>query len=150
MENCLVLCNFQVKFSLFPRSLTHLTLDGVRLSNLPQTRLAITASPFFCIKKVLPLLARLELREPHYLRPCDSLAIIRSLYRSTGQMQSNVLVCSGSKQTPGLEIEGGRDQVYSWEGGAGDLPGGGRVARRDAGNKFLALMDFHFSKRKLQ
>ena len=120
MENCLVLCNFQVKFSLFPRSLTHLTLDGVRLSNLPQTRLAITASPFFCIKKVLPLL-----REPRYLRPCDSLAIIRLLHCSTGQIQSNVLVFSGSKQTPGLEIVGGRDQVYSWESGRGDLPRGG-------------------------
>jgi len=117
----------KVKISLFPKSLKHLNLNSVVLQNLPQVRTAITASPFFCIKKCLPLLETLFLGSAWYLRPCDSLAII-----------------SGCKQRPALTIQGS-DHHYSF---AEDSSALNREGRRDTSRHFMDLIDYHFVKNR--
>jgi len=117
----------KIKISLFPKSLKHLNLNSVVLQNLPQVRTAITASPFFCIKKCLPLLETLFLGSAWYLRPCDSLAII-----------------SGCKQRPALTIQGS-DHHYSFTEDSSAL---NREGRRDTSRHFMDLIDYHFVKNR--
>jgi len=117
----------KIKLSLFPKTVKHLKFCQVSLLNLPQVRTAITASPFFCIKKALPLLETLILESPWYLRPCDSLAIL-----------------SGCKHKPTLEIVGS-DHHYSFSEKSLALS---RGARRDTSKHFLDLMDWHFVKNR--
>ena len=87
VDNC-IMDSQVIKFSLFPKTLKFLKLSNISMTNLPQTRLAVRSSPFFCIKRSLPLLARLELCHAHYLHSSDSLAII-----------------SGCRDNPSLEIK---------------------------------------------
>jgi len=117
----------KVKISLFPKSIKHLTLSCVVLQNLPQVRTAVTASPFFCIKKSLPSLETLFLESPWYLRPCDSLAII-----------------SGCKLRPALSIQGS-DHHYTFSGDGSAL---NREDRRDTSKHFMDLIDYHFVKNR--
>jgi len=117
----------KVKISLFPKTLKHLKFNQVVLLNLPQVRTAITASPFFSIKKALPLLETLFLENPWFLRPCDSLAII-----------------SGCKLKPSLEIQGS-DHHYTFSEDSSTLS---RGARRDTSKHFIDLIDFHCVKNK--
>jgi len=124
LRNCVIDIE-KVKISLFPKSLKSLTLSSVSLLNLPQVRTAVTASPFFSIKKALPQLETLFLENPWYLRPCDSLAII-----------------SGCKLKPDLAILGS-DHQYTFSGDSSALS---RGARRDTSKHFLDLIDFHFVK----
>lgn len=77
LQNC-VLDTQVIKLSLFPRSLERLTLANVYLLNLPLVRVAVTASPFYNLKKNLPKLKFLQLKNPWFLKPCDSLAIMHS------------------------------------------------------------------------
>jgi len=117
----------KVKLSLFPKTLKNLRLCNVALLNLPQVRTAVTASPFFCIKKALPQLETLFLENPWYLRPCDSLAII-----------------SGCKLQPSMAILGS-DHHYTFSGDSLALSRGGR---RDTSKHFLDLIDYHFVKNR--
>ena len=68
LHNC-VIDTEKVKFSLFPQTLKNLRLSSVVLLHLPQVRTAVTASPFFSIKKALTQLETLYLQSPWYLRP---------------------------------------------------------------------------------
>merc|ERR1719369_486422 len=126
LNNCVIDID-KVKISLFPKSLKHLKLSCVELLNLPQVRTAVTASPFFCIKKSLPLLETLFLESAWYLRPCDSLAII-----------------SGCKLRPDLTIQGS-DHHYTFSGDSSALS---RGSRRDTSKHFLDLIDYHLVKNR--
>lgn len=126
LTNCVINID-KVKISLFPKTLKNLTLSRVVLLNLPQVRTAVTASPFFCIKKALPQLETLFLESPWYLRPCDSLAII-----------------SGCKLKPSLAILGS-DHHYTFSEDSLALS---RGARRDTSKHFLDLIDYHFVKNR--
>jgi len=126
LNNC-VLDIEKIKISLFPKLIKQLKLNSVVLQNLPQVRTAITASPFFCVKKSLPLLETLFLGSAWYLRPCDSLAII-----------------SGCKQKPFLTIEGS-DHHYSFREDSTVL---NREGRRDTSRHFMDLIDYHFVKNR--
>ena len=126
LKNCVVDIN-KVKTSLFPKTHKSLRLSSVALLNLPQVRTAVTASPFFCIKKALPQLETLILENPWNLRPCDSLAII-----------------SGCKLKPSLAILGS-DHHYTFGGDSLALSRGGR---RDTSKHFLDLIDYHFVKNR--
>ena len=126
LQNCVIDIN-KVKISLFPQTLKYLKLSRVVLLNLPQVRTAVTASPFFCIKKALPHLETLFLESPWYLRPCDSLAII-----------------SGCKLRPSLAILGS-DHQYTFSGDSSALS---RGSRRDTSKHFLDLIDYHFVKNR--
>ena len=77
IENC-VLDTSVIKFSLFPKTLTYLNLSSIKMTNLHEMRLHIEASPFFCMKRSLPLLERLELCHFDYLYTSDSYAILSS------------------------------------------------------------------------
>eukprot|EP00092_Neocalanus_flemingeri_P014053 GFUD01015160.1.p1 GENE.GFUD01015160.1~~GFUD01015160.1.p1 ORF type:complete len:254 (+),score=61.09 GFUD01015160.1:59-820(+) len=126
LQKCVIDTN-EVKISLFPKTLKNLSLKSVALVNLPQVRTAVTASPFFCIKKALPQLETLFLENPWYLRPCDSLAII-----------------SGCKLKPSLAILGS-DHHYTFSEDSSSLS---RGARRDTSKHFLDLIDYHFVKNR--
>lgn len=118
----------RVKLSLFPRSLTHLVLDGVALVNLPLgPRQAASSSPFLGIKKLLPLLQTLTLAHPDgYLRPGDLEALVQ-----------------GCRHRPTLSIEG-ESHIYDFSEQGESLTRGGR---RSATRQFRLLMEHHHTKK---
>ena len=100
IENC-VLDTQVIKFSLFPKTLTHLNLSSIKMANPHEMRLQgwlhIEASPFFCMKRSLPLLERLELCHFDYLYTSDSYAILSSW---------------NWKENLNLRLEFGMDSLY--------------------------------------
>ena len=132
-------CNIDtqvIRFSLFPKTISHLELDNVTLTNLPVTRTANRSSPFFSIKKALPKLKKLELFEANYMLVSDCMAII-----------------VGCSSQPRLDING-EDHVFTFEDEVKDEEDGLRrsdsLSREDRKNTrklFTDLVDYHYVKR---
>ena len=131
IRNC-ILDTHVIRFSLFPRHVQYLRLDNVSLQNLPQMRQAVRSSPFYCIKRSLPQLEKLELNNPFYLQSFDSHAII-----------------AGCRTVPGPVIDG-EDHIYTFRNENSEEEDERiltRVGRRDTKKLFQDLIDFHFTKR---
>ena len=82
-----------LKFSMFPKTITTLSLRNISIQNISKDRDNSGTSPFSSIKKELPLLEKLHLRDPWYLVPYDHKAIL-----------------SDNQIVPQLDIEG--DDYY--------------------------------------
>ena len=119
-----------IRFSLFPRTLESLVLNNVSLANLAAMRQAVRSSPFYCIKKSLSKLKRLELIKPFYLQSYDSLAIV-----------------AGCETTPTLTISGD-DHLYTFtDTKEDDDVRMTREGRKDTKKLFMDLIEYHFTKK---
>ena len=92
LEFC-VLDTSNIRFSMFPKTIKILRLKNISMKNMSKDRDSSGTSPFSRIKKELPSLEKLHLRNPWFLVPYDHRTIL-----------------SDNQIVPSLEIEG--DDFY--------------------------------------
>ena len=99
-----------------------------KLTVLLQVRNSVRSSPFYCIKKSLPRLCVLELRDTEY-DPSDSLALV-----------------SGCEESPSLDIAGpAHTYTFPSPGDTGQRLT--RDARRSTNKLFKDLIEYHYVKK---